>query len=698
MAFRGESSGSRVTTHEDTEEAGQTKSLMRNHWAAATLRVLSSMPSCSLRQNRAATNTQCQQREAHSQESRASNVMELLLQDSSPEEPQRQTLLKNLMSLSAGERAHHLRNTPLSLSEKCELRVLTCPERDKAHITMKMTITCLVKTLYSGWQGVLSLLIYLHIWQGALKQVSSRFGTGVLSYFLFLRTLLLYNIFLSVIVILFLVLPQVIHGSSQSPNSISFTGFDILTGTGVLTNSLLFYGYYNYTEDKSCQQGNKSGSYMAGPYNIQLAYLLIIGIGLIVTCIALVYSVSKMLGENFQNFKSHGNIALKVFSCWDFKVSKKTSAKLQSENICTQLKELLCELGCDKPKQNALFRLHRLATHCFAWVACLGSTSCSVLAIYYMSTECKHGNSAKDDKLLEFPFLVCCVNHLLPTVFNMVACLESYDSIIVCIYVSITRNLLFKVSSMVVLCYHWLNITATQHNDCWETFVGQELYRFLLMDMVFAVLYTIFGEFVWRLISQEVLKRKRKPIFDIARNVLDLIHGQTLAWLGVLFMPLLPAIQSVKLLFLFYMKRVSLLNNCQAPRKSWRASQMSSFFMLLLWCPSFLGAAACVVYTMWRSKPSSTCGPFRTLPNMFPSVRGLSSNWLSWAYTCLVDNPLFLFITAGFFLLLIYIHTQAVDGQKRIIALLQEQIENESEDKKFLIAKLQELCDQEEHS
>uniref|UniRef100_A0A4W4GJ19 Transmembrane channel-like protein n=1 Tax=Electrophorus electricus TaxID=8005 RepID=A0A4W4GJ19_ELEEL len=523
-------------------------------------------------------------------------------------EPQRQTLLKNLMSLSAGERAHHLRNTPLSLSEKCELRYDN------------------ILTLYSGWQGVLSLLIYLHIWQGALKQVSSRFGTGVLSYFLFLRTLLLYNIFLSVIVILFLVLPQVIHGSSQSPNSISFTGFDILTGTGVLTNSLLFYGYYNYTEDKSCQQGNKSGSYMAGPYNIQLAYLLIIGIGLIVTCIALVYSVSKMLGENFQNFKSHGNIALKVFSCWDFKVSKKTSAKLQSENICTQLKELLCELGCDKPKQNALFRLHRLATHCFAWVACLGSTSCSVLAIYYMSTE----------------------------------------------------------------CFHF-------HEQCWETFVGQELYRFLLMDMVFAVLYTIFGEFVWRLISQEVLKRKRKPIFDIARNVLDLIHGQTLAWLGVLFMPLLPAIQSVKLLFLFYMKRVSLLNNCQAPRKSWRASQMSSFFMLLLWCPSFLGAAACVVYTMWRC-PSSTCGPFRTLPNMFPSVRGLSSNWLSWAYTCLVDNPLFLFITAGFFLLLIYIHTQAVDGQKRIIALLQEQIENESEDKKFLIAKLQELCDQEEHS
>uniref|UniRef100_W5LMZ6 Transmembrane channel-like protein n=1 Tax=Astyanax mexicanus TaxID=7994 RepID=W5LMZ6_ASTMX len=690
--------------HNWVDEPTEKITLTRKRWSAATQRVLSSMPSRSVEWTGVA---------AHSSprvQSQASSNRDI----DKDRVPQRKHLLATLQARSVAECARMLRSLPLSLKKKREVRAQFSCERGRQETSTKDSTrshfpSWLGKRLSGAQQGVQSLLNSVQLWHEALKQVSGRFGTGVLSYFLFLRTLLLYNFILSMITIPFLVLPQVTRPSHGSSNKISFTGLEILTGTGVLTNSLMFYGYYNYTDG---WRPGKTEAYIKGTYNIRLAYILTIGIGLFVTCIMLIYSVFKTLGTSSPMSVSHGNLALKVFSSWDFKISKKVYVQQLSENICTHLKVMLCELHSGIPKRRLMTRLIWLVLHCTAWAICLTCIFCCVLGIYRFSHDRKQFSmnliSEGDTHWLILPLLVCGVNHLIPCVFNMLAWMESYDSFNLRIYIAIIRNLFLKVSMLGVLCYHWLDSIAAgkygTNNECWETFVGQELYRFLLMDFLFSVLDTIFGNFLWSVFTRKILRRKRKPVFDIALNVLELIYGQTLAWLGILFSPLLPTLQIVKLFLLFYLKRASLMMNYQGPLKPWRATQMTTIFISILCFPSFLGATACITYTMWRLKPSATCGPFRTLSSMFLAGKewrksleisnpGLA--WVSWIYM-LLGNHIFLFIVAGIFLLVIYIHIQVGDGQRRVTTLLQKQIENEVEDKKFLISKLQTLHEQHE--
>lgn len=47
--------------------------------------------------------------------------------------------------------------------------------------------------------------------------------------------------------------------------------------------------------------------------------------------------------------------------------------------------------------------------------------------------------------------------------------------------------------------------------------------------------------------------------FSIPHNVLGIVYGQTICWIGTFYCPLLPAICIIKYFFIFYIKKVGSL-------------------------------------------------------------------------------------------------------------------------------------------
>ena len=98
--------------------------------------------------------------------------------------------------------------------------------------------------LPQNWQimkGKMADVLYsMELWKASLKAIEGNFGTGVTSYFLFLKWLFLFNIPTFLIIFFFVIIPQLLwqqdnNSSFYTASDASFTGVELLTG-GVSTH------------------------------------------------------------------------------------------------------------------------------------------------------------------------------------------------------------------------------------------------------------------------------------------------------------------------------------------------------------------------------------------------------------------------------------------------------------------------------
>uniref|UniRef100_H2MDF0 Transmembrane channel-like protein n=1 Tax=Oryzias latipes TaxID=8090 RepID=H2MDF0_ORYLA len=579
-----------------------------------------------------------------------------------------QNLVKELVGMSTLEQTRAIRELTMSFEEKKNIRWIINGTKALA-VVQKWLCQFFRRCSYT----MRSARQALELWHGIMKEIGGKFGTSVLTYFLFLKWLLLFNIFSFVVNFSFITVPLLVYGPNITSN-VSFRGLELLTGAGYFTHTVMYYGAYS---NETLRHGVE--------YNLQLAYFFTIVVYMVLCGIALTFSMASSFKKNFVLVDPASTSAWQLLCSWDF--------SLTGEKTVTQRKNNLRESLSEKAQQKLLTlreKLKHSGIHLGSWLV---STA--------LVAGCASSFSLQQEaETLLVPFVVSLMNLVIPLFFSLFNKFEHYSNNRSQIYSQVVRNVLLRMSILGVLCYHWMNEVSQRESFlCWESMVGQALYRLVIVDFLFLMLGSFFGEFLRNVIGTKLHRRLGPPEFDVARNVLDLIYAQTLAWIGLYFSPLLPSIQILKFFILFYLKKVSLTQNCQPPCRTGRAAQMQTIFIFLLFIPFYVGAISIVGYTAWSLNPSQNCGPFRGLDRSFSVVElwmaGLQtlpgSGWAVWIFENIIKSEIFYFLITLIILAITYVFYQLIQGRKMLIDLLKQRIVNEGKDKSFLLDKLQNL-------
>ncbi|XP_053847944.1 transmembrane channel-like protein 7 isoform X2 [Vidua macroura] len=568
------------------------------------------------------------------------------------------------------------REHPKSMAEKRRIR--DSQQADTEHLTRwKKWRRTSSKSLKKALTEVKGLSSYLVLWRHDIHSIEGKFGTGIQSYFSFLRFLVLLNFIIFILMFSFVTLPTIIskygifnstiayispkniddtctiYKPSGNKGLIYFYTYlkDLLSGTGFLEVTSLFYGYYSIDAVWI--------SIMR--YNLPLAYLLATFAYLTLSSLWIIKRSVEGFKQNLVHdadpFQSYCN---KVFAGWDFCITDPNAARLKHRSLQYELQDI-------------------------------GNVNSQVnLLVQYLPS-----------------MVITLANFIGPLIFAFLIRFEDYTpafeiklTLLRCVFVRLANIgvLLFSLWSQIAGCgsdkckpcgYNY------KLYPCWESDVGQEMYKLMIFDFIVILAVALFADFPRKLLvthcSWKLVQWFGHKEFEISDNVLEIIYGQTICWIGTFFSPLLPAIATIKYFIIFYVKKIVLIHTRKPAARPIRASS-SNFFFLVVLLIGLLLAFIPLGFSIARIPSSKACGPFRNFNTSWEVIPDTILQFPTGLQQILFGIASEAFAVPFFVILCImmfYVIALA-RAHKRVVEQLREQLVLESRDKMFLIRKIAE--------
>ncbi|XP_014259637.1 transmembrane channel-like protein 7 [Cimex lectularius] len=569
----------------------------------------------------------------------------------------------------------------------------------------------------------------IQLWRKCLRAIEGNFGTGVVAFFFFIKWLMFLNLTITVLIVCFIIVPTLLMKETENDpcmpsngtisvaccsqlysNNLSdfvFDPYDFAQGTGWVERSYMFYGVYSSSilEDTLLN------------YNLPVAYIATALGYFLLSLFAILKAAAngfkERLVESDGQYYRYCNM---IFSGWDFCIYNEKSASIKHKGLFYELKDSLeYERREDDKKNRSRDEYCRLISirifiNMIVIIILIASGSLIFFTFQFSLKELELHRDNQTEYyrlLLEFIPSLCIVglNLIIPNILNYLVSLENYSPIFV-VRITLFRTILLRLSSLGVLLASFYSLVKCRVGTeeacastycrtplCWETYVGQQLYKLIILDIVSNAIVTFLINFPRMLIAKHIKCKLARILgaqeFELPKHVLDVVYSQTLVWFGSFYAPLLPALATVLFFLVFYIKKFACLVNSSPSTTIYRASRSNSMFMSVL-LVSFSVAVIPWAYTMSEIEPSRSCGPFRGRPSVWSLVEETYQEFPCWLKNTFSSVTSAYFLIPAFSLLSfsLYYYYIIAKENKQMVTVLKKQLVLEGHDKQFLLDRL----------